>query len=346
MRGEFNSVAEQAAYAGADKLWYVGLQQSDCYWMDLIVDPPSGCSAPRWIKEQLGDLKRRVEASLAKRFVYMYGSRTKVRFDERAPVSTSFFSRQTMLNLRVGREGRRVSFPWDVSLAPELVGLDVSATPKFITFCGQHRTSTFSVHDFLRLFHVDLGGSTTIHYVGATKNPETRPLERQHRGYADMLYGVGVDDCDFFLFMSLFKVLSVSAQTGHGVRFMLANAMTDEVPVREEGALIEHALIAYFDSRFQDEAHGGERARLRSELRRISEKKNIRGVIVDFELDEPCPYFRFSSDVRAASDRHVFRVSLESDNLEVEELPRSFEFSDDVFACRSAVHASTPNGAP
>jgi hypothetical protein len=326
VRGTFDFLAKEGRYADAEKLWYVSLQQSDCFWMDLIIDPPLSSCASGWIKEYLADLKSRVEASLAKRFVYMYGSRTRVRFDHQAPLRTSFFSRRTKLNLRVGREGRRVSIPWDSSRAPELLGLQVSATSKFITFSGPKARYTFSVHDFLRIFGVGLADSTAIHYVGSTKNPDARPLERQHRGYADMLYGVGVEDRDFFLFVSLFKVMSVSTDGGHDIHFMVANAMTDEVPAQKEGALIEKAFIAYFDSAFQDEARGGERARLRSELRRLREQNNIRGVVLDFELGDPCPYFRLSSDVRPPSDRHVFRVWVENGDLRVEALPQSFDF--------------------
>lgn len=330
MRGTFEFLAEEKAYANTDKVWYVSLQQSDCFWMDLLIDPPLGRDGPNWIKEYLSELKGMVEASLAKRFIYMYGSRTKVRFDHNAPLRTAPFSRQKTISLRVGREGRRMSVPWDPSVAPDLLGLEVTATPKLISFHGPEKRFTFSVHDFLRTFGVGVGDSTAIHYVGMTKNPHSRPLDRQHRGYADMLYGVGTEDRDFFLFVSLFKVLSISTRGEYGVRFMLANAMTDEVPTQEEGALIENAFIAYFDSKFQDETRAGERARLKSELRRLREQNNIREAVLDFELSAPCPYFRLSSDVRAPSDRHVFRVSLVNEDLKVEPLPHSFDLNAEV----------------
>ena len=40
---------------------------------------------------------------------------------------------------------------------------------------------------------------------------------------------------------------------GLRIHFFVANAMTDEIRVDPEGAIIEHAVIAYFDSPFQAE---------------------------------------------------------------------------------------------
>ena len=91
--------------------------------------------------------------------------------------------------------------------------------------------------------------------------------------------------------------------------------MTDEIRVDPEGAIIEHALIAYFDSPFQAEEKSKERTRLVRNLINLRDTQNIRGALFDYELSDPDEYFRFGSDHVPPADRHVFMCSVQDNRL-------------------------------
>ena len=91
--------------------------------------------------------------------------------------------------------------------------------------------------------------------------------------------------------------------------------MTDEIRVDPEGAIIEHALIAYFDSPFQAEEKSKERTRLVRNLINLRDTQNIRGALFDYELSDPDEYFRFGSDHVPPAGRHVFMCSVQDNRL-------------------------------
>jgi len=328
-RGSFNFMASHEIYASAPKNWYVSPLQCDCFWLDMIVNPPQGSGVPDPIKGYFQDLKKRVEESLEKRFIYMYGSSKKIRLDTERPLSKSLFSRDISVNVFVGAERKRRRIRCDLTplgiVDPKTC--KVHSTDKFLTVSqdGERWVST-SIHDFLQMCAIDdIGLSTDIHYVGLTKNPHERPLNRQHRGYSDMVYGVGSDDNDFFLFVTVFKVMTSGAHSASGFNFFVSNSMTDEVAVQPEGHLIEGALIAYFDSPYQDEQGAGERAKLEAQLRRAKLERSIESVVIDFEVEGDSPYYRLRSRARSAANRHVFRCCLVNDKLCIEPLPESLD---------------------
>jgi len=328
-RGSFSFMASQEAYAKAAKRWYVSPLQCDCFWFDLVVNPPQGAGVPEPIKRHFQELKLRVEESLEKRFIYLYGSRKKVRLNARKPLNRGFFHRQVSVNVLVGAEGRRRRVPCDLTPLGirDPATCRVRATDKLLSVSqdGRQWIST-SIHDFLQVCALeDIGLSTDIHYVGLTKNPHTRPLGREHRGYGDMVYGVGSDDNDFFLYVAVFKVMASAAHPASGLNFLVANAMTNEVPAQPEGQLIEGALIAYFDSEYQDEQRAGERAKLEAQLRRLQREHAIESVVIDFEIEGDSPYYRLGSRARIAAQRHLFRCRLVDDQLAIEPLGEAFD---------------------
>jgi hypothetical protein len=323
-RGMFDSIRGLDVYAKTPKRWYVGLSQIDCFWFDLIVNPPLHRDSPDPIKGYLRDLKERVEQSLEKRFIYMYGARKKLRFNTRKPLSKGLFSRKLQVNVLVGREGRRQSFQCDLSSLgiEDLDQARVTATDKFLNISLYGRPPiAIPIHDFMQMFAPGMDCPTEVHYVGLTKNPHRRPLGREHRGYGDMVYGVGAEDHDFFLYVALFKVMAKADHQPSGFHFLVSNSMVDEVDVQKEGELIEGAFITYFDSKYQDERGAGERAKLEAQLRRVKEEHNIESIVVDFEVDIPSPYYRFCSRARPPADRHVFRCGLDDNKLALEVLP-------------------------
>jgi len=322
-RGWLSSIASHDAYRHSDKELHANLQQVDCFWFDMVVNPPLGIDAPQPIKLYLTDLKQRVEESLEKRFIYFYGARKKVRFDAQKPLSQALLSGKLCVNVLIGAKGKRRSVPCDLSAIgiTNLKRVHCTATDKFLTLSSDGRTwITMSIHDFLQRFDVNLGFSSEVHYVGLTKNPHKRPLGREHRGYADMVYGVGSDENDFFLFVSLFDVMVKASGSHSGLQFLVANATVNDLNVQEEGQLIESGFIAYFDTSYQQLDRKNERAKFEASLQRIAEKNQIKSLTVHFELESPSEYFRLYAEQRKSSDKHAFRCSAPMGSLVLDEL--------------------------
>lgn len=330
-RGMLDSIGKHEVYADTPKHWYVHLAQVDCFWYDLIVNPPHGPESTEPVKGYFRARKDQVERSLEKRFIYMYGARKKLRFDQAKPFSKPLFSRGPQVNVLVGRNGRRQSIPCDLTPLgiKDLGHAQFKATDKLLTISPDgNRRITVSIHDFMQMFASDIEDSTEVHYVGLTKNPHCRPLGREHRGYSDMVYGVGSEDHDFFLYVVLFKVMAKAHHQASGLHFLVANSMVNEVDAQKEGKLIEGAFIAYFDSKYQDERGARERAKLEAQLLRVKKEHHIESVVFDFEVDKPSPYFRLCSHARRPADRHIFRYSVPNDKLALEVLPATFNAAE------------------
>lgn len=90
-------------------------------------------------------------------------------------------------------------------------------TDKFIMMHFQSGQIVCPLHDFIRVAGVNLGFATEVHYVGLTKNPNTRPINRKHRGLADTLYIVSNEDSDLFIIVNLFRVYSFASDKEVGM---------------------------------------------------------------------------------------------------------------------------------
>jgi hypothetical protein len=334
-RGVFDFIAQSPAYRDTSKVWHITFVQSDCFWFDMIVNPFPSKEATNFISGYLAALRKEVEETLEKRFIYFFASRPRVRFDVTRPPKYEFLSGKLVLHFLVGRDRRRHKLKFAIldpvnkqRLKPRVLSND-----KFITLIFSPKSSnTYSIHDFLRIQQINFGLETKIHYVGITKNPESRPLSRQHRGVADTLYSVSNEENDFFLFVNLFKVLTNTTTSNYMMSFMVANSMTDELSVGSEGSIIERGLVAYFDSPIQKEESSHERAGLEQELRRIKREFNIESVLFDLALEGGDEYFRFGSVSVPAAARHVFLCSAKEKGLDLHTFPAEFDtaryFSD------------------
>lgn len=318
-RGYLGNLASNPAYAGSTKDWYVTLQQSSCYWYDLIVNPPDFVDTKDGISSQLEDLRARVEQTLEKRFIYFFASRTKVRFDTTRPPKYSFWKKWLVITLLVGRDKKRhtikIKFdgPDGRPLTPR-----VEVSERFIRIIHSDTASqTFSVHDFLQAFDIGMGIATQVRYVGITKDPADRPLSRKHRGITDTLYNVSNEENDFFVFINLFKVLSNAKNDAYGLHFVVANSMIDEIPTDEEGLVVESALIAYFDCASQHLNREKERAVLSNQLASLAEEHKIKSVSVHLEMESPNEYFVFGSDAAPPALSHSFLYRYANGKVEV-----------------------------
>lgn len=327
-RGYLKSLTTTATYIASKKHWHITLQQTTCYWYDLIINPPEFADTKHCISSHLKKLKKDVEQTLDKRFIYFFVSRTKVRFDLSRPPEYSFIGKKLIINLLVGRDKKRRR----ITLKLLDANSNKSATPKveitdsFIHFIhSEEVTLTYSIHDFLQNFDIDLGIASEVHYVGITKDPSGRPLNREHRGITDTLYNVSNEDNDFFIYINLFKVLSDAQNHSHGLHFLVANSLIDEVPTQEEGNVIESALIEYFNCASQDVNRKKEKQILTNQLISLAEQNNIQSISAHIEVDPTNEYFLFGSKTVPPKASHSFIIRIVDDKVNVEILPSEDE---------------------
>ena len=331
MRGVYNFLTEMREYKHNPRAWHVTLLSADCFWFDLIVNP-SEWDSKGIITNYLAELKRHIEATLEKRFIYYFASRTKVRFDMERPPYYARFTGRLVITFLIGPTKKR--FKWTMEVCDARTGKplrpNITVTDKFIrVWRSEDLSVTYSVHDFIRKHKITLGIHSHVHYVGITKNPQDRPINREHRGITDVLHNISNNANDFFLFVNTFKVLARTCGKDLRIHFFVANAMTDEIRVDPEGAIIEHAVIAYFDSPFQAEEKSKERTRLVRNLISLRDSQNIRGALFDYELSEPDEYFRFGSDHVPPAGRHVFMCSVQDNRLVIKR--HDVKFDAEVF---------------
>lgn len=321
-RGFLGTIAQSAAYSDAEKDWSITLQQSTCYWYELIVNPPDFADTKTGIGVMLDSLREQVERTLEKRFIYFFASRPKVRFDVTRKPRYELLSKKLVLHLRVGREGRVVKLKRRFRDAQGGVVLPrIELSERFIRIVHSEESSEmYSVHDFLQIVGFQIGAPTTVHYVGITKNPGDRPLSRKHRGIADTLYNVSNEENDFFVFVNLFKVTAHANNPSHNLLFVAANAFTDEIKTDEEGAIVEGALMAYFECSSQKINRSNERSAFRGLLDEITLKNKIRSVAVHIEVERPSEYFSFGSASIPAASSHTFVFESEGGKLKLKKL--------------------------
>lgn len=108
MRGLFDYIPAFPAYKDSPRIWHITPTSGNCFWFDLIVNPPEFADTEGFIAAYLAELKRQVEATLEKRFIYFLASRTKVRLNVTRPPHFSYFRQQLVVNFLVGTEKRKV----------------------------------------------------------------------------------------------------------------------------------------------------------------------------------------------------------------------------------------------
>ena len=321
-RGLFDFLQREPSYTESDKDWYVELNNSTCFWYDLLLHPPEGFDTKQQITDYLKQLQAIVESQLDKRFIYFLAARKKLRFCVRKKPKYSFFGNDLVFYVEIGREKirRKVTTRILDAQTRQPIKPPVEVSDRFITFhyTPNHKVS-MSIHDFLQDSGIELGINTEIHYVGYTKNPSERPINGAHRGLSDMLYRVSNDEHDFFVFYNLFKVSSIGMNPSAPINFCVANSMVDEVKVDEEGRIIEKALIKYFSTEAQEINKRNEEAELENSLERLAAKNNINSVAIHIEMEEPSELHRFFSRSVKPTDKHLFTCRMGNGGVEIVE---------------------------
>ncbi|MFM5469693.1 hypothetical protein ACET8V_00010 [Aeromonas veronii] len=327
-RGILDFYTRDDAYNSSRKEWLIELIQSQMYWYELLVNGHEKIDTRKLIVSQVKKLKEDVESCLDKRFVYFICSRKKVRFcTETLPVLTPFHG-YMKLRVLVGREKTQKEFIvkalYDDNL--DAVIPEIDETGRFILFtCPDGRSKCFSIHDYLIDFHVNLGYSTKVEYVGVTKNPNDRPLNGVHGGLTDVLYNVSNDDNDILVFFNIFKVMASATGNKYGITYGIANAMTDEIKIGQEGEVIEKAFRFYFDSDTQKRHRDTERREIVNDLKEMSHEHNIQSVHVFYEVEDESEYYEFSSSKVLPKRSHYFTIALNDDELHLSNIDCSIE---------------------
>ena len=153
-RGFFNFISSHKLNSTSPKSWYASSIQCDCFWIDLLVNPNIDLDEPEFIKKYLKELKKRVEESLENRFIYMYGSRKKIRFNTTKPFSKSLFFQNIFVNLLIGAQGTHHCIGCDLTT----LGISDPKTCRFFVTDNFLNLSQdgknwvrISVHDFLQI---------------------------------------------------------------------------------------------------------------------------------------------------------------------------------------------------
>lgn len=253
-RGIFDFLGNNPAYSSTPKQWFVHLMHSEAVWYELIVNSHEEFDMKKFFTEYYKEFKDTVEQEIDRRFIYFIGTREKVRFSTRKKPRYSMFGKKLNIYLEVGKNKtlRKVSTTLHDFETRKAVKRPVIVTEKYITFIESDGSKiTFSVHDFLMTFHLELGISTKVYYIGYTKNPHKRPLDGAHRGLSETLYRNAGEDNDVFIFYNIFRVTSIGVNSDYRLHFQVANSFVDDVKVDEEGKIIEKLLILYFRAESQ-----------------------------------------------------------------------------------------------
>ncbi len=327
----FSSIIDNDVYKESEKEWIVELQRYHKYWYDLVVNPGEVADyfdTRKLIVDYLKEIKRQVEESLEKRFVYFICSRTKVRFNVNKKPSYNPISKRVKIHLLIGKAGKRKTITcqfFDIHIK-KFCRPKIDITDKYITLTdSKGNLTTASIHDFLEDAKVSLGITSKVEYVGYTKNPHTRPTNGAHTGLSDVLYKIADENRDSLIYFNVFKVTTRAISSKSMLNFTIANAMTDEINVELEGSLLEKCFIFYFDSENQNRNKDKELLELKKSLRKISIENKINSIHVCYEFEDPNEYGVFSSSKVAPQLGHIFTVKNTEEDVEISRGSEIFE---------------------
>jgi hypothetical protein len=322
-RGFFSSISNNEAYADADKKWTVELQRFHKYWYDLVVNPNEVAEyfdTRNLIVDYLKGLKKAVDQSLEKRFVYFICSRTKVRFNTKKKPFFNPLTKKVKIHILVGKKEKKRSIRckfFDRELG-KFTNPKIDLTDKYITITDSNGDlTTASIHDFLDGSNINLGISSNVEYVGYTENPHTRPTNGSHTGLSDTLYKVSNEDCDTLIYFNIFKVITEATSKNSMLNFVIPNSMTDEIGSELEGKVIEKCFIFYFDAINQSRNKKTELSELKNSLVKMAQENKIGSINFYYEFEDVNDYAIFSSSSVKPNYCHRFSVSLESNHVEV-----------------------------
>lgn len=314
----FGSILNNDAYTDSTKDWYVELSRADIYWYELIVNPPEELDTRKIIVDQLKSLKKAVEESLEKRFIYFICSRTKVRFDISKKHKYGWLDGKFHFHLLIGRDKKRMSVNtvFRDAKTGNIVRPEIEISEKFITITDMYgNLTTMTIHDFLMVSGIDIGISTVVQYVGYTKNPDTRPTNGVHGGLNEVIYKLSNEENDIFIMFNIFKVIVNAINSSNMMNFIIPNSMIDEIKTDMEGQILEKCFIFYFDSSNQTKNKENEKIELIGNLNKLAVDNKINSIKFHYEIDNDSEYWCLQSSNAEPNQRHVFTVKMMSGEM-------------------------------
>lgn len=309
-RGMYGKVKELEDYSNSEKMWHIELLRVTSLWYEFMMND-DWVEAKEQIVQGLKAYRATIDETCEKRFIYFIGTRKKVRFDtEYVPTLENGILK---MQIEIGVEKNKKEISLKLSDHFERVdAASVSFYEKMIIIdFDEDDSATIGVCDFVSMSGCDLDVSTNIHYVGLTKNPESRPISGQHRGLTKTLYENSSAEHDIFIFYNLFRVYSVSDDPKSNNYYTFANSMIDEVNVEDEGRIIEKLLILYFTPPSQRGNLKNEVGELKSKLLTLTTKYKINKINFSYELEERGgKMFCFGSSDIKSSFTHQFKCEL------------------------------------
>ncbi|MBL0458624.1 hypothetical protein JD499_15685 [Aeromonas enteropelogenes] len=319
-RGYYEGLINNEHYQNTWKDWLVEVQYSKICWFDLLINNHEQVNTRKLIVDELVALKKEVESNLEKRFVYFICSRKRIRFNPKKKVKYGFFDGSIKIQLLIGKDKkpRNIKFYIVSNETQEIITPKVELDERFITIhdAGDNQ-HVFFVHDFLQTFNINLNFTSDVHYVGYTKNPESRPTNGSHAGLTETLCNLSMDDNDLLIYFNLFKVIARTDEMARGVTMVIPNSMTDEIDVDTEGRIIEKCFIEYFNSRSQNKNRTKEHDELRKNIFKLKYDHRIRSLQFYYEIDGDCDYFTLGSSSISPSRCHMFTIVSDENDFKV-----------------------------
>jgi hypothetical protein len=317
-RGSIGMLTKQPFYKNYAKRWIVALESCSWTWFDMVSNPGKDPDTKASALKRLRDLANGSPEDFETRFVYFIASRPRVRFDTSFIPCYSRSNRPLQLVVEVGkhRDKRLIEVVLTDQHGPAQP--KVTLTPERIRISHTESSSTnVSVHDFLYMIDCDLAHSSDVHYVGVTRSPHKRPIDRQHRGYADTVGSIPADANDFFVYHHRFNVTSIGVDPAAPVSIVVPNAAIDEVGVDDEARIIESILALYFDAKNQETTRGRDSAELQNRLAQLQNQHKIDSVALGISFDKPNAYFRYGSRKIPHAHEHLISCRLVDQKINV-----------------------------
>ncbi|WP_373761748.1 hypothetical protein, partial [Neisseria dentiae] len=176
-------------------------------WYDSIINPSEVAHYFDSKKEIIKILKK-IKYFNKGNFVYFICTREKVRFNMHKPIEYNINCDIVKIPIIIEDDNQKREVL--ISIVKNIEEMEIELTEKYITFIiDKIRKVTYSIHDFLSTFNIDLDISNKVEYVGYTKNPEKRPISGVHSGLSDIFYNLLMKESkkDIFIYFNEFTSL-------------------------------------------------------------------------------------------------------------------------------------------
>lgn len=330
-RGILKDIKELDSYANVQKSIRIALQECTFLWLNNFSELDelnNNIDVSQATRNHLKEIKNTVKNSFEKKFIYFICSRKMIRFDPSKQPRFTISRKSMKFSIVIDNSVRRSIFVpranliFSLGQTGEIVEISkISVTQTSVIFDFENNQDlTMGVHDFLKIFGINLGISNKVEYIGLTVNPEKRPFNLSHSGLSRVLLGNNNKKKfrDYFICYNLFEV-SISSEQKLGFDFFIGNSWLNEIDIATEADIIEKSLILYFGSGYQDKTKTNDYSSLKNNLKQILEAANINDIHFHYEINGGNPdYISFYSDLVKPAIKHYFTIKLDENTINME----------------------------